>query len=327
MSRFRDLLAARRAQAREGTDVAAPEALAEPSAAVAEAPAQPVTPEPERPEPVGAPAAGTWLLPPQAIRPAANIRQDFTHLLDQEPVDNVAEIRESIRAHGQLEPVGVSRHPEGHWQLEFGETRYRALSDLHTEDPARWPGILAVEVPYLEGLDRELRQHAETMKHFSFRPLDEAAWLARLAEQHGLGPTELASRLGSSKSRVSKLLRLNAAPEPIRQAVRSGRLSLKEATEREPERLLRQLEASPENPGASHGKPTAARAGAGRPAPRVPVALASVADLVDLVARLAERHQLSPVELPAKPARKDLVAVLEQRAGEVLAAVRREGGQ
>ena len=64
-----------------------------------------------------------------------------------------------------------------------------------------------------------------------------------------------------------------------------------------------------------------------RPAPRGPVALASVADLVELLAQLAERHHLNPVQLPAKPARKDLVAVLEQRAGEVLAAVRQAGRQ
>ncbi|RFA24308.1 hypothetical protein CAI21_22155 [Alkalilimnicola ehrlichii] len=265
----------------------------------------------------------------------SNVRQDFTHVDDSGNAgDNVLELVASIRRWGQLQSIVVADREDGRYELIAGETRYRALTLLHEEDPIRWPGIAARRRPPVRGLERELAQYEETMKHYRFKPLDEAAWMAGLMREHNLSQAELAQRLGHSPARVSKLLKLLDLPDEVQAAVRDGELSVRQVTEGDYRRFLTSQPTSEQESGpvaastssvaSDDSKPPATlRVSTPQRIPRVPVPLDQLRDVVQVMALLAKQHGLNPIELRAKPTRKDLLAVIEQRVPELLEVLQR----
>ena len=159
----------------------------------------------------GFPEGAVVQLPVEQIR--ENPLQPRRHF-DQ---DRLEELASSIREHGVVQPVVVTREVEG-YRLVVGERRLRAtrLAGLGTI-PAlvkEMAGQKLLEIALIENLQRE-----------DLNPIEEAQAFSYLIREHKLTQEDLARRLGCSRPAVSNALRLLALPPTVRQDVEAGFLS------------------------------------------------------------------------------------------------------
>ena len=131
----------------------------------------------------------------------------------------LAELADSIRSHGLLQPIVVERDGAG-FRLVAGERRLRAaaLAGL-----SRLPAILRPSTQSgREALELAL---VENLQRIDLSPLDEAAAYARLADAFGLSHEAIALRVGRSRAAVTNTVRLLALPASVQGALRDGRLT------------------------------------------------------------------------------------------------------
>ena len=132
--------------------------------------------------------------------------------------DSLAELADSIREHGILQPLTVRRLSSGYYQIIAGERRWRA---------ARLAGLQEVPVIVIEADDRKAAELAmiENLQREDLNPMEEAAGFRSLIDNYHMTQEEAAARVGKSRSAVTNALRLlNLAPSAA-ELVESGRLS------------------------------------------------------------------------------------------------------
>lgn len=128
------------------------------------------------------------------------------------------ELAESIRQHGMLHPVLVSRLPDG-YQLIAGERRWRAAQLAGLERiPAIVRGGDGPEASLLLGL-------IENLQREDLDPIEEARGIQRLIEQFGLTHEEAAVRLGKHRVAISQALRLLSGCPAVVSATGVGAIS------------------------------------------------------------------------------------------------------
>lgn len=163
------------------------------------------------------------------VEPApAGIRQIPIDLLDPGPFQPraamdqtaLAELADSIRTRGILQPLLVRPHPsaEGRFQIIAGERRWRAagLAGLH-EAPA-----LVRALPDNEAMAAAL---VENLQRQDLNPIEEAEGYNRLLEEFGMTQAALSEAVGKSRPHVTNVLRLLNLPGSVQDAVRSGAVS------------------------------------------------------------------------------------------------------
>jgi ParB family transcriptional regulator, chromosome partitioning protein len=133
--------------------------------------------------------------------------------------ERLAELAESIRAQGIIQPVVVRQRAGGGYELIAGERRWRAAqrAGLH-EVPAVVREVAATrafEMALVENLQRE-----------DLNPIEEAAGYQRLIEDFGYTQEALSERVGKDRSTVANALRLLRLPGSVRELVTAGRLSM-----------------------------------------------------------------------------------------------------
>lgn len=125
--------------------------------------------------------------------------------------EGLEELAESIRTHGLLQPVLVTRHGDG-YLLVAGERRWQA---------AKLAGLS--RIPAMVGVygERELAENAliENLQRKDLTCLEEAEAYRRLLEEFSLTQDDLAHRIGRSQPAVANKLRLLRLPEEIRQSI------------------------------------------------------------------------------------------------------------
>jgi len=141
-----------------------------------------------------------------------NPRQDLS--LDREFVA-------SVKSNGVMTPI-VCRPVGRQLEIVFGHRRAYAAIEL---------GLKWVPVIVREMSDEEVRvaQLVENAQRTNVPPLDEAAAYERLAEEAGIGPEEIAERVGRSPGHVLKRLQLNGLHPKGREALVAGDLTLSAA--------------------------------------------------------------------------------------------------
>lgn len=139
----------------------------------------------------------------------------------------IAQLAESIRQYGVLNPLTVRRSPSGGYELVAGERRLRA---------ARVAGLN--EVPCLViAADNEDSSAIALVENLQRRDLDffeEAYGFKRLIDQYGLTQEEAARKVGKTQSAVANKLRLLRLSQKNMELIRSANL-----TERHARCLLR----------------------------------------------------------------------------------------
>ena len=153
--------------------------------------------------------------------------------------DGMAELADSIRVHGILQPLTVRRKGGGRYELIAGERRLRA---------AMICGL--TEVPCLVmDVDRENSCLLSLIENLQRRDLDfweEAKALERLIQVYGLSQEEAAAKVGKSQSAVANKLRLLRLPEQALELLRNNGF-----TERHVRALLRLPTPQAQNEGAA----------------------------------------------------------------------------
>lgn len=159
-----------------------------------------------------------------AVRAAAGAPQQATlDCIEFDPAQprravreaGLAELAESIRQHGVLEPVSLRSHPAqaNRYIVNRGERRVRA---------ARRAGLITIPAFVDERID-PFAQAAENLHREDMSPFDLSTFIAQ-REKEGHSRAEIARRLGKSRSFITEIARLGDAPEELRWAVEEGRI-------------------------------------------------------------------------------------------------------
>ncbi len=130
----------------------------------------------------------------------------------------LAELAESIKEYGLIQPITVRKLKSGYYQIIAGERRWRAsrLAGL-TEVPVRVIEAdekLATELALVENLQRE-----------DLNPVEEARGYRTLIEEYGLTQEEAAQRVGKSRPAVTNAMRLLSLAPEVLEMVETGVLS------------------------------------------------------------------------------------------------------
>jgi ParB family chromosome partitioning protein len=162
--------------------------------------------------PASAPgASGPAEVPVAAIVP--NPAQPRSQIAEAE----LAELAASIRAHGILQPIIVSRAADG-YVLIAGERRWRA---------AQLAGLTTVPALVKDATPRERLELAlvENVQRQDLTPLEEAAAYQQLVSEHGLTQEAVAERVGKSRAAVANALRLLHLVPAARAALAAGEIT------------------------------------------------------------------------------------------------------
>ena len=131
---------------------------------------------------------------------------------------SLAELADSIREHGIIQPLTVRKLASGYYQIIAGERRWRA---------ARIAGLQEVPVIVIEADDRTAAELAmiENLQREDLNPMEEAVGFQSLIETYHMTQEEAASRVGKSRSAVTNALRLLTLTPSVAKLVEEGKLS------------------------------------------------------------------------------------------------------
>ena len=131
----------------------------------------------------------------------------------------LAELAESIRNVGVIQPVTLRRVEGGKYQIISGERRFRAAQAANLESIPAYvreaddAGML--EMAIVENIQRE-----------NLDPIETALSYQRLIDECNLTQEAMADRVGKKRASVTNYLRLLRLPAEIQMALKSGAVSM-----------------------------------------------------------------------------------------------------
>ena len=157
-------------------------------------------------------AAGNLYLPISQVESYSNQPRK---IFDEEAL---AELADSIREHGIIQPLTVRKLASGYYQIIAGERRWRA---------ARLAGLSEVPAVVVDADDKKAAELAlvENLQREDLNPMEEAAGFQALMQTYHMTQEEAAQRVGKSRSAVANALRLLGLHPPVRALVEEGKLS------------------------------------------------------------------------------------------------------
>ncbi|MEQ1650911.1 MAG: ParB/RepB/Spo0J family partition protein [Hyphomicrobium sp.] len=144
---------------------------------------------------------------------ALNPRKDFRE-------DELAELAESIRTKGLVQPIIVRPDPAsaGDFEIVAGERRWRA---------AQKAGLHTVPVIVRDLTDKEVLELAiiENVQRQDLNAIEEAAGYRDLVERFAYSQEQVSEIIGKSRSHVANTLRLLKLPVGVQALVQQGSLT------------------------------------------------------------------------------------------------------
>jgi len=164
-------------------------------------------------EPPAAPPGAPQTLPLARLRPGKY--QPRTRMNPE----SLAELADSIRAQGVMQPILVRPVEGDRYEIIAGERRFRAsqLAGL-AEVP-----VLVKNVPDEAALAMAL---IENIQREDLNPLEEAQGVQRLIREFDFTHEQAAQAIGRSRSATSNLLRLLNLAAPVQEMLLGGRLDM-----------------------------------------------------------------------------------------------------
>jgi ParB family chromosome partitioning protein len=162
------------------------------------------------PPPHVAPISGISEIPLERVSP--NRQQPRTSF----PVQDLERLADSIRRHGVLQPVVVSRSGDG-FELVAGHRRVLAS---RLAGKTSIPAVVREEVS-----DRLELALVENIQREDLNALEAARAYKLLMETYGLTLEQLGERVGKSKSTVANTMRSLQAPQILQDALTDGKIS------------------------------------------------------------------------------------------------------
>lgn len=138
------------------------------------------------------------------------------HDFDEAAIANLAD---SIRTYGLLQPILVTPIQNGGYKIVAGERRWRACRML---------GLNEVPVLIKELSDEQTAQIAliENLQREDLNPLEEAMGYEALMKKYGMTQEAVGKTVGKPRSSIANALRLLNMAEEIREMVRCGDISV-----------------------------------------------------------------------------------------------------
>jgi ParB family chromosome partitioning protein len=141
-----------------------------------------------------------------------NPRRDF----DEQALNELAT---SIKLHDIIQPLTVSKLPNGKYQLIAGERRFRA---------SKIAGLKDVPAYIRQANDQQLLELAllENLQREDLNAMEVALSYKRMMEELDYTQEQVAERMGKERTTVTNYIRLLKLPPDIQLAVRNGKLSM-----------------------------------------------------------------------------------------------------
>lgn len=138
------------------------------------------------------------------------------HNFDEE---SLAELADSIRTLGVIQPVTVKRTADGKFIIISGERRWRA---------SQAAGLTSLPAYIREVDDTDLHAMAlvENLQRSDLNAIEVALGLQRLIEECGLTQDALSEKVGMKRSTVSNYMRLLKLPAEVQLALKEGVISM-----------------------------------------------------------------------------------------------------
>jgi ParB family chromosome partitioning protein len=128
------------------------------------------------------------------------------------------ELSYSIRERGIIQPIVVRALQGDNFEIIAGERRWRA---------AQRAGLHDVPVAIIEANDAQSLEFAiiENVQRANLNPIEEASGYLALMDDFNRTQDEVAQIVGKSRPHVANTIRLLKLSEPVKQLVRSGKIS------------------------------------------------------------------------------------------------------
>ncbi len=149
--------------------------------------------------------------------------------------DAIAELAESIKAQGLIQPILARQIGQDRYEIIAGERRWRAAQRAGLQEVP----VVVRNVPDESALAMAL---IENIQRENLNAIEEANGIQRLVEEFGMTHQAAADAVGRSRSAVSNLLRLLALPTVIQSMLSDGRIEMGHARALLPLDPSRQLE-------------------------------------------------------------------------------------
>jgi ParB family transcriptional regulator, chromosome partitioning protein len=166
-------------------------------------------------------------MPAPSLQPQGDmVREIAIELIDRNPYQTrtrfdeiaMAELAESIKSSGVIQPIMVRPQPNGRFQLIAGERRWMASQKAGKKTiPVIAKNVSneqAMEITIIENLQRE-----------DLNAMEQARAYERLGREFGLTQEQMAQRTGKDRSSVSNFLRLLKLPAEVQQMVENDKLT------------------------------------------------------------------------------------------------------
>jgi ParB family chromosome partitioning protein len=138
------------------------------------------------------------------------------HDFDEQALNELAA---SIKLHDIVQPITVSKVPNGKYRLISGERRWRA---------AKLAGLKDVPAYIRQANDQELLELAllENLQREDLNAMEIALSYKRMMEELNYTQEQVAERMGKERSTVANYIRLLKLPPDIQVSVRKGEISM-----------------------------------------------------------------------------------------------------
>jgi len=132
--------------------------------------------------------------------------------------DELDELAASVRERGIIQPIVVRALQGDTFEIIAGERRWRA---------AQRAGLHDVPVAVVEANDAQALEFAiiENVQRTDLNPIEEASGYLALMDDFNRTQDDVAKIVGKSRPHIANTIRLLRLPEPVKQMVRSGKIS------------------------------------------------------------------------------------------------------
>lgn len=133
------------------------------------------------------------------------------------PAENLAELVESVREKGIIQPL-IVRRVDGRFELIAGERRWRAAGQA---------GLAQVPVIVRDATDLEVLEWAliENLQREDLNPIEEARAYKRMVDEFALKQEEIARKVSKSRAAVANTIRLLELDDELQGHLVQGRLT------------------------------------------------------------------------------------------------------
>ena len=126
--------------------------------------------------------------------------------------EKIAELSESIKTHGIIQPLILRKYEEDQYIIVAGERRWRA---------AKMAGLKEVPAVIMELTDRDILEVSliENIQRQDLNPIEEAIAYRKLLSDFNITQEELSKRIGKSRVAIANTIRLTNLDERVQQYI------------------------------------------------------------------------------------------------------------